>query len=284
MKIKFVTELDQLLANVTTLDAVRAGQQPDDSAAYRSLIKRGTCFLPYATPDGIAFAPSRFIGYAANGLAKHAANKDRDGRLTNGAINAILGHSPVREPVLEDHYNRFCLRLGITPSLAGTFGVARKYWLTAEIRDRLDHFAEQQVINDPALTVTEKEQLIQARIGQGAFREALIHQWKARCCVTDCAILPVLRASHIKPWRVASNAERLDSFNGLLLVANIDVLFDRFLISFSDAGAILIGPEISREDLLALGCDPDHRIAVSSRHFPYLAWHRAKFHERGGKG
>ncbi|WP_404712161.1 HNH endonuclease [Sphingomonas sp. MMS24-J13] len=283
-RIGFITDLEQLLTNVATLDAVRANLQSNDAAAYLSLIKRGTCFLPYATPEGIAFAPSRFIGYTANSFAKHSANEDRNGRLTNNAINAILDHSPMLEPALEDQYHQFCLRLGLTPSLTGTFGVARKYWLTPEIRDRLDLLAEQQVIDNPALTATQKEQLIQARVGQGIFRDALLDQWDARCCVTDCAIRPVLRASHIKPWRVASNVERLDRFNGLLLVANVDALFDRFLISFSDAGEMLVGPDISKSDLLTLGCDPDRPIAVSSHHAPYLAWHRKAFHERGGKG
>ena len=284
VEIDLVSDLEQLYANVAALDAVRGGHPPDDGAAYLRLIKRGTCFLPYATAEGIAFAPSRFIGYASNSFAKHAANEARDGRLTNSAINAVLGHSPMLEPVLEDEYHRFCLRLGFTPSSTGTFGAARKYWLTSEIRDRLDLLAEQQVIDDPELTATQKDQLIQARIGQGAFREALLDLWKARCCVTDCAIRPVLRASHIKPWRVASNAERLDRFNGLLLVANVDALFDRFLISFSDTGEMLVGPDISRDDLFALGCAPDRRIAVRPEHGSYLSWHRAAFRERGGEG
>ncbi|MFW2831560.1 HNH endonuclease [Sphingomonas sp. ID0503] len=255
-----------------------------DNAAYLSLIKRGTCFLPYATPDGIAFAPSRFIGYAGNSFARHAANEARDGRLTNGAINTVLGHAPVLEPALENRYQQFCAQLGFSPSQTGTFGVTRKYWLTADMRERLELLAEQEVVEDPTLTATQKEQLIQARIGQGAFRDALLDHWHGRCCVTDCAIRPVLRASHIKPWRASSNSERLDHFNGLLLVANVDALFDRFLISFSDMGEMLVGPDIDRDDLIALGCDSGRRIAVPAGHSSYLEWHRAEFRERGGKG
>lgn len=282
--VAFISNLDQLLANVAMLDSVRTAEAGEDRAAYLSLIRRGTCFLPYATRDGIAFAPSRFIGYASNSFPKHLANEARDGRLTNAVISAILGRVPTLEHSLEEEYHRFCLGLGFTPSLTGTFGVARKYWLTTDIRERLDLFAEQQVINDPALSATQKDQLIQARIGQGAFREALLDVWNARCCVTSCPIRQVLRASHIKPWRDSSNLERLDRFNGLLLVANIDALFDRFLISFNDDGDMLYGPEIARDDLIALGCDPDKRIAVSSRHSPYLAWHRKEYRDRGGKG
>lgn len=280
----FISDIGELLVNVATLDAVRTAGAGEDRAAYLSLIRRGTCFLPYATRDGIAFAPSRFIGYASNSFAKHAVNEARDGRLTNTAINTIVGHAPTLEPALEEEYRRFCVGLDFTPSQTGTFGVARKYWLTTDIRDRLDLLAEQQVIDDPALSATQKDQLIQARIGQGAFREALLDEWNARCCVTDCSIRQVLRASHIKPWRVSSNSERLDRFNGLLLVANVDALFDRFLISFNDGGEMLYGPEIGRGDLIALGCDPDRGVAVSSRHAPYLAWHRKEFCERGGRG
>ncbi len=283
VKISFITDLDQLFANVAMLDAVRTDPVSSNKGAYLSLIKRGTCFLPYATADGIAFAPSRFIGYAGNNFARHAANEARDGRLTNGAINTVLGHAPVLELALEELYQQFCARLGFAPSQTGTFGVARKYWLTADMRERLDLLAEQKVVEDPTLTATQKEQLIQARIGQGAFRDALLDHWQSRCCVTDCAIRPVLRASHIKPWRASSNSERLDRFNGLLLVANVDALFDRFLISFSDTGEMLIGSGIDRDDLIALGCDPDRRIAVTAGHSPYLEWHRAEFRTRDGK-
>ena len=283
-RIAFVADLEAVLANVATLDRVRMDPMSADHAAYLDLIRRGTCFLPYATPEGIAFAPSRFIGYAGNSLARHSANEARDGRLTNQAINAVLGQSPVAEAVLETEYRRFCVELGIAPSQTGTFGVTRKYWLTPEICGRLDLLAEREVINDPALSVTQKEQLIQARIGQGAFRQALLEHWDGRCCITDCAIQPVLRASHIKPWRASTNFERLDRFNGLLLTANLDALFDRFLISFTDAGAMMFGPAIKRDDLLALGCDPDRSIAVSADQAPYLDWHRKEYRARGGKG
>ena len=123
------------------------------------------------------------------------------------------------------------------------------------------------------LTQTEKMQIIKARIGQGIFRVGLLAKWK-RCCMTGCEIEPVLRASHIKPWQHSNNKERLDVFNGLLLSANMDALFDRGLISFSDDGAVLCGTGISERDLVALGCKPDLKIKFSSSHAPYLGHHR----------
>lgn len=277
---RLVTSLDQILANIATLEAVRAGRRRADATAYADLIKRGTCFLPYLAQDGIAFAPSRFIGYVGNSFAKHAANTARDGRQTNGAINVVLGQAPLQDSTLEKEYERFCLQLGFTPSLTGTFGVARKYWVTADIRDRLDQIVEQEVIADLGLSATEKDQIVKARVGQGLFRDALMTLWKAKCCLTGCAIAPVLRASHIKPWRVSDNRERLDRFNGLLLTANIDVLFDRGLISFSDTGEILHTSRITGDQLRALGCNPDTKIPLSAHHGPYLAYHRAEIFDR----
>lgn len=64
-----------------------------------------------------------------------------------------------------------------------------------------------------------KEALVQARIGQGAYRADLMKVWNDRCAVTACAIPEMLRASHVKTWRVSDNAERLDSENGLILSA-----------------------------------------------------------------
>jgi predicted restriction endonuclease len=57
--------------------------------------------------------------------------------------------------------------------------------------------------------------------------------------ITDIQIPALLRASHIKPWRMSDNSERLDPENGLLLVANLDAAFDAGLLSFTDTGRML---------------------------------------------
>lgn len=82
--------------------------------------------------------------------------------------------------------------------------------------------------------ITEREQLAKARIGQGRFRADVAAKWGRGevCALTGVAIPEMLIASHIKPWRDSSNAERLDPMNGLLLAAHADRLFDRHLMSF----------------------------------------------------
>lgn len=125
-----------------------------------------------------------------------------------------------------------------------------------------------------ALTDTERDALIKARVGQGAYRDTLIAYWRG-CSVTECSTPQLLRASHIKPWHKASHAERLDQFNGLLLTPNLDLAFDQGLISFDDDGGILLSADLDAKAAAALHLSPTMKLRqIESRHCSYLAWHR----------
>lgn len=124
------------------------------------------------------------------------------------------------------------------------------------------------------LQKTERESIIQSRVGQGQFRTGLIRFW-GKCAVTNCQAVEILRASHIKPWRESSNAERLDVYNGLLLIPNLDVAFDSGFITFADDGKIMIGNSLVEQDRLKLGIDPEMKISgITQKHFRYLKYHR----------
>lgn len=130
-----------------------------------------------------------------------------------------------------------------------------------------------------AIGSTEVERLVRQRVGQQKFRDAMLDYWGGACAVTGVALPEVLRASHAKPWAVCANdAERLDVFNGFLLVANLDALFDRFLISFDDDGLLLVSPALSAEDQSRLGMQAGMALRwLSDAHRAYLAWHREQW-------
>lgn len=134
---------------------------------------------------------------------------------------------------------------------------------------------------DPALDKedTESEALVKERRGQDKYRKRLEQLWNSRCAVTGVGIPEVLRASHAKPWRnCETGQERLDPYNGFLLNANLDALFDKFLISFDDDGHILISPTLAMSDLEKMGITTDLRLRrIDRRHLPYLAYHRSIF-------
>jgi len=126
---------------------------------------------------------------------------------------------------------------------------------------------------------TEVERLIRQRVGQQAYRQAMLDYWGGACAVTGVSVTEALRASHAKPWAdCASDAERLDVFNGFLLCAHLDALFDRFLVSFDEAGALLVSSVISDKNRVLLGLDrPQHLRWLTPEHLVYLRYHRAQF-------
>ncbi len=141
----------------------------------------------------------------------------------------------------------------------------------------LDDDVEKTIRNDTDIDKTERQAIINARRGQGRFRSNLDEV--ERCCrITRVSDPRLLRASHIKPWRsCANNHERLDGFNGLLLTAHIDHLFDRGYISFADDGELLVSSLIEPEQLARLGITAPPVINVGSflaNQKPYLAYHR----------
>ena len=123
---------------------------------------------------------------------------------------------------------------------------------------------------------TTKEALANARVGQGLFRAKVLSLWKMRCCVTGSSLLDAIRASHIKPWRDATDDERLDPYNGLPLVANLDALFDSGHISFADDGEILISAQISERERKLFRLEGlSMSSAPSAKTAAYLAYHRS---------
>lgn len=132
-------------------------------------------------------------------------------------------------------------------------------------------------ILDAAVSTTERHDLIKCRIGQGTFRQKLIGYWKA-CAVTGYKDTGLLVASHIKPWRACTNAERLNPFNGLLLTPNLDRAFDAGLITFGQDGLILLSPLLSNPG--QLGIETGMRVSLESQHEPFMDIHRTSVFRR----
>jgi len=129
-------------------------------------------------------------------------------------------------------------------------------------------------IDDRQLEGTEKEVLVSARRGQGLFRRRVLTEWNNRCAITGYSDERFLVASHIKPWRLSTDTERLDRFNGLPLIPNLDKGFDMGLISFDSNGRVLISDELELPGVL--GITPDIVFNGQIKHFEYLEYHRSE--------
>ncbi|MDD9786678.1 HNH endonuclease [Priestia megaterium] len=163
--------------------------------------------------------------------------------------------------------------------IEGTNPVLRK---KLQIEDNLQLENIKQIENDLnsiiTLEKTEKETIIKSRIGQSAFKKALLTiEKKCRLCgVRDERFLV---ASHIKPWSESNNQERLDVDNGLLLCPNHDALFDKRYISFDETGKIMVKQSLDATTKMFLNINDTMRIKLNERQQNYMKWHREKFSE-----
>jgi hypothetical protein len=133
------------------------------------------------------------------------------------------------------------------------------------------------ILEDGAKSETERFAEVAVRLGQGKFRADLEREFGNACAVTRLAILPALRASHIVPWGKSVGAQRLDPKNGLLLSANIDALFDRYMITFRPDGTLEISKSLTQRDLERLGPMQDLQSKPCDRRAAYLRLHNAEF-------
>lgn len=133
-------------------------------------------------------------------------------------------------------------------------------------------------LDDKTETEARLNSETKVRRGQDEYRRRLDEYWGGACAVTGVTLREVLRASHAKPWcDCKSGHERLSQYNGLLLTANLDALFDKNLIAFDDTGQIMISPLISNKDQERLGISTEMKLRkISPEHLPYLRYQREK--------
>jgi putative restriction endonuclease len=163
----------------------------------------------------------------------------------------------------------------VVPDTAPLHDLVREMWRLARALPLAPLRAFEQQIRDlPRATAAERG--IVQRVGQDLFRAALMDYWGGRCAVTGCAEPLLLRARHIRPWALcATDAERLDVYNGLLLAAHLDAAFDAGLIDFDDASQIRFAERFAPADRRAAGLTPGMALAkLTPEHQTFLAWRR----------
>lgn len=135
-----------------------------------------------------------------------------------------------------------------------------------------------QVVEARILQSIEQETdgiaLVKARKGQGKFRDSLIEKFGAKCVLTEIDQEIFLVASHIKPWAVATNDERLDENNGLLLFCLHDRAFDLGFMSFSKTGEPMFANDLTGLVRDELKRNMSSRLNLSKEAEIYMAYHR----------
>lgn len=152
-----------------------------------------------------------------------------------------------------------------TQALVNTYG--KKKSLLAEPTAPYGNKQKQKVVS---------KELSYARIGQGKYREALLEECPY-CPITLINDERLLIASHIKPWAVSTNKERLDSKNGYMLSPLYDRLFDRGLITFSSDRKLHVSNWISPKNVERMNLQEGkfyQQLPMDEERAYYLDYHR----------
>ncbi|HBN8638008.1 TPA: HNH endonuclease [Pseudomonas aeruginosa] len=140
--------------------------------------------------------------------------------------------------------------------------------------------AQRLVADEPVAPIESDEdarvrelRAVVVREGQGDFKDDLLKAYGEKCAMTDCAVVQILEAAHIKPYR-GPETNRVD--NGLLLRADIHTLFDKGLLWVDEHFLIQISNRLNGSEYAVLSGKPLRMpIDAPSRPHPdHLAAHR----------
>lgn len=122
----------------------------------------------------------------------------------------------------------------------------------------------------------KEDEIRNARIGQGKYRERLLEDCPY-CPITMVNDERLLIASHIKPWAVSDDTEKIDPKNGFMLSPLYDKLFDRGFITFTEDKHMVISNWLSPQNVKRLRLEDNlyvPRLPLDDKRLYYLNYHR----------
>ncbi len=184
-------------------------------------------------------------------------------------FNGLTPHKTINERVQRD--KRF---YKILPGLYGLRNHLDKIPLEYLPNNLLEEEFSKK-ISSTDITNTSRLTEQETRVGQEKFRRLLLHELQF-CPITGINDKRILVASHIKPWRVSNDTERLDKNNGLIFSPTIDKLFDIGLITFENNKSLLVSKLLSKENAKYIGIEHKkiyEKLPIENR-IKYLEYHR----------
>lgn len=241
-----------------------------------------------ATSNGYGAEKPKIFGSAGQNWPDYGWRVDVEFSLVEKPFRP-KDHMKLIEPLLPSKYSPLqkngngiqTVYLAALPEELGKliFGLSGNPKLTLQVVDLRDltyNQEEQDLISEVNLQDTVKASLIMSRRGQGVFRNRvkLIEQ---SCRVTGVSSEKLLTASHIKPWKVSDNQERLEGNNGLFLSPHVDKLFDSGLITFTAKGEMWVSPQLEADVLPKWNIDPNKKYGkFNSEQAFFLEFHNVE--------
>ena len=141
-------------------------------------------------------------------------------------------------------------------------------------KKKIDEHGE--IIEKSTKKSTASDESSYARQGQGKYREKLLEECPF-CPITMVTDDRLLIASHIKPWAVSNEKEKIDPKNGFMLTPLYDKLFDRGFITFTNDKHMILSNWISKSTYDKLGIINNayyQMLPLDEKRIEYLEYHR----------
>ncbi|PVY44084.1 HNH endonuclease [Pontibacter virosus] len=122
---------------------------------------------------------------------------------------------------------------------------------------------------------------INIRLGQSKFRKGVLKNFGNKCALTEISEPSLLTASHIVPWSHDKDC-RGDISNGICLYTEVDSLFDKGFISFTNDLFVIVTLQASKfskqlqEKLEMLKGKQLRPPRLKEMNIKYLEYHRTK--------
>jgi putative restriction endonuclease len=205
------------------------------------------------------------VPFQLDGQAVERGLLEADGRLNNGrAIQSI-------RPISDEDFNRI-VGLGL---------VEENELLPRRDEDEPERERVHEV-QEPWVSPVERETMLTERkVRDRQFRKRVIEAYDRRCALTGMRLIngggrAEVQAAHIMSVEAGGPDKET---NGLALSGTVHWMFDRGLISLSDAGEILLSSKINDVESVEKLIRQDRRAILPANgelrpHPRYLAWHR----------
>lgn len=118
---------------------------------------------------------------------------------------------------------------------------------------------------------------------QQVFRHNLSIEFNSMCAICAKNLPEMLVASHIKPSALSNVLEKIDHNNGILLCANHDRLFDRYLISFDFNEGKIIYSDAIKNQLTDLQIPENFKLNIkymNEKRKEFLLNHNLEFYSK----
>ncbi|WP_337842485.1 HNH endonuclease [Rheinheimera sp.] len=223
----------------------------------------------------IAFAA--LIGRSPSALAMKLGNiASLDPVITSSGRSGLTGASAADRAMwqeLQDDWSAFSLQMAQT---------------VAVLQPQSEPLVWPEVHDFPVpnYSSTTKESVVQVRIGQAYFRNAVLSAYNNRCCITGLTVPKLLIASHIVPWS-EDVKHRLNPQNGLALSALHDKAFDLGMLTIDEQYRVVVSAKLKlhRDEFFQAAIQSVHgkKMFMPEKFSPnteFLALHRDTIFEK----